>query len=328
MRNVKRALVFGVSGQDGAYLTELLLRKDYEVHGTSRDAELQSFERLDHLGIRDRVRIHSASMRDFRSLLQLIAAIEPAEIYNLAGQTSVALSFSQPFEAIESIANAQLLLLEVLRFLGKPIRLYNASSSESFGTIPPGTASDETTPFVPRSPYATAKSTAHWLTANYREAYGLFACSGILFNHESPLRPDRFVTRKVVKAAVAIAAGKKMRLALGDVTVARDWGYAPEFAEAMWLMLQQDHPDDYVIATGEAHPLEDFVAMAFESAGLDWREHVDTDPKLFRTSDIRYSRGNPSKARRVLGWHAKTKFADLVRLLVNAERESVARVDA
>ncbi|HEX3582943.1 MAG TPA: GDP-mannose 4,6-dehydratase [Thermoanaerobaculia bacterium] len=325
---MKRALVFGVSGQDGAYLSDLLLRKGYEVHGTSRDAELQSFARLDHLGIRDRVKIHSASMHDFRSLLQLIAAIEPEEIYNLAGQTSVALSFSQPFEAIESIANAQLLLLEVLRFLGKPIRLYNASSSESFGTIPPGTASDETTPFMPRSPYATAKSTAHWLTANYREAYGLFACSGILFNHESPLRPERFVTRKVVKAAVAITAGKKMRLALGDVTVVRDWGYAPEFAEAMWLMLQQDHPDDYVIATGEAHTLEDFLAMAFESAGLDWREHVDTDPTLFRTSDIRYSRGNPTKARNVLGWHAKTKFADLVRLLVNAERESVARVDA
>jgi GDPmannose 4,6-dehydratase len=328
MRNVKRALVFGVSGQDGAYLSELLFRRGYEVHGTSRDAELQSFERLDHLGIRDRVKIHSASMRDFRSLLQLIAAIEPEEIYNLAGQTSVALSFSQPFEAIESIANAQLLLLEVLRFLGKPIRLYNASSSESFGTIPPGTASDEMTPFMPRSPYATAKSTAHWLTANYREAYGLFACSGILFNHESPLRPERFVTRKVVKAAVAIAAGRKMRLALGDLTVVRDWGYAPEFADAMWLMLQQDHPDDYVIATGEAHRLEDFVAMAFDCAGLDWREHVDTDPTLFRTSDIRYSRGNPSKARSVLGWQAKTKFADLVRLLVNAERESVARVDA
>lgn len=328
MRDVKRALIFGVSGQDGAYLSELLLRKGYEVHGTSRDAELQSFERLDQLGIREQVRIHSASMRDFRSLLQLIAAIEPDEIYNLAGQTSVALSFSQPFEAIESIANAQLLLLEVLRFLGKPIRLYNASSSESFGTIPHRTSSDETTPFEPRSPYATAKSTAHWLTANYREAYGLFACSGILFNHESPLRPERFVTRKVVKAAVAIAAGKKMRLSLGDVTVARDWGYAPEFAEAMWLMLQQEKPDDYVIATGTAHTLEEFVSMAFSAAGLDYRDHVDSDPALFRTSDIRYSRGNPAKARRVLGWEAKTNFADLVKLLVNAERENAARADA
>jgi GDPmannose 4,6-dehydratase len=317
---VKRALVFGVSGQDGAYLSELLLRKGYEVHGTSRDAELQSFARLDQLGIGDAVRVHSASMRDFRSLLQLIAAVEPDEIYNLAGQTSVALSFSQPFEAIESIAQAQLLLLEVLRYLGKPIRLYNASSSESFGTIPHGTASDEMTPFIPRSPYATAKSTAHWLTANYREAYRLFACSGILFNHESPLRPERFVTRKVVKAAAGIAAGKKMRLPLGDLTVARDWGYAPEFAEAMWLMLQQDRPDDYVIATGEAHTLEEFVAAAFEAAGLDWREHVDIDRALFRTSDIRYSRGNPAKAEHVLGWRPKTRFQELVTLLVSAAR--------
>ena len=325
---MKRALVFGVSGQDGAYLSELLLRKGYEVHGTSRDAELQSFARLDRLGIRDRVKAHSASMRDFRSLLQLIAAIDPDEIYNLAGQTSVALSFSQPFEAIESIANAQLLVLEVLRFLGKPIRLYNASSSESFGTIPPGTASDETTPFLPRSPYATAKSTAHWLTANYRDAYGLFACSGILFNHESPLRPERFVTRKVVGAAAAIAAGKKLRLALGDITVARDWGYAPEFADAMWRMLQQDHPGDYVIATGEAHTLEEFVAAAFNAAGLDWRDHVDIDRTLFRTSDIRYSRGNPDKARRVLGWEPKTRFEALVILLVNAARETLARADA
>ena len=321
---MKRALVFGVSGQDGAYLSELLLGKGYEVHGTSRDAELQSFSRLDLLGVRDRVMMHSASMRDFRSLLQLIAAIEPDEIYNLAGQTSVALSFSQPFEAIESIANAQLLLLEVLRFLGKPIRLYNASSSESFGTIPPGTASDESTPFMPRSPYATAKATAHWLTANYRDAYGLFACSGILFNHESPLRPDRFVTRTVVRAACEIAAGKKMRLSLGDIAVARDWGYAPEFADAMWRMLQQDHPDDYVIATGEAHTLEQFVAEAFKAVGLDWHEHVDIDRTLFRTSDIRYSRGNPAKAQRVLGWEPKTRFHELIALLVNAETTPAA----
>ena len=325
---MKRALVFGVSGQDGAYLSELLLRKGYEVHGASRDADLQSFPRLDHLGIRGQVRVHSATMRDFRSLLQLIVAIEPDEIYNLAGQTSVALSFSQPFEAIESIANAQLLLLEVLRFLGKPIRLYNASSSESFGTIPPGTSSDETMPFMPRSPYATAKSTAHWLTANYRDAYGLFACSGILFNHESPLRPERFVTRKVVGAAAAIAAGKKLRLTLGDITVARDWGYAPEFADAMWRMLQQEQPDDYVIATGEAHTLEEFVAAAFRASGLDWRDHVDIDRTLFRTSDIRYSRGNPAKAGRVLQWEPKTRFDELVTLLVKAERETIAHAGA
>lgn len=318
---MKRALIFGVSGQDGAYLSRLLVDRGYEVHGASRDSDLQSFWRLETLGVRDRVKLHSASMRDFRNLLQLIVAIEPDEIYHLAGQTSVALSFSHPFEAIESIAQSQLLLLEVVRYLGAPIRLYNAASSECFGNAgAAGSASDESTPFVPRSPYATAKSTAHWLTVNYRESYGLFACSGILFNHESPLRSERFVTKKIAHAVAEIAAGKKRRLALGNIAVARDWGYAPEYVDAMWRMLQRDTAEDFVIATGETHTLEEFVSAAFAVANLDWRDHVDVDESLLRPSDIRCSRGNAEKAKRLLGWEAKTRFNDLVRLLVDAER--------
>ncbi|HXG57541.1 MAG TPA: GDP-mannose 4,6-dehydratase [Thermoanaerobaculia bacterium] len=321
---MKRALILGVSGQDGAYLSKLLLAKGYEVHGTSRDAEMQSFARLHALGIRDRVQTHSTSGRDFREMLQLLTNLRPDEIYNLAGQTSVSLSFSQPIEAIDSIAQATLILLEVVRYLKLPVRIYNASSSESFGETPAGAACEERTPFQPRSPYATAKATAHWTTANYREAYGIYACSGILFNHESPLRGDRFVTKKIVSAAIAIASAGGGTLTLGDLSVARDWGYAPEYVEAMWRMLQQERPDDYVIATGESHTVEEFVSAAFAEAGLDWREHVRIDPSLFRPSDIRYSRGNAAKAAHVLGWTPSVRFRELVPLLVRAERERTA----
>ena len=316
---MKRALIFGVSGQDGAYLSRLLLERGYQVHGASRDAESQSFWRLASLGIRDRVTTHSASTDDFRELLQLVDGIRPDEIYNLAGQTSVALSFSQPVEAMDSISRAALILLEVIRYLKIPVRLYNSASSECFGDTARGAATDERTPFFPRSPYATAKATAHWTTANYREAYGIYACSGILFNHDSPLRSERFVTKKVVAAAAEIAAGRRERLTLGRLEVSRDWGYAPEYVEAMWKMLQQDAPDDFVIATGESHTLEEFVALAFAEVGLDWKEHVDIDPALFRPSDIAYSRGNAEKARRILGWEAKTKFGELVRIMAEAE---------
>lgn len=319
---MKRALILGISGQDGAYLSRLLLEKGYEVHGTSRDSELQRFTRLEQLGVRERVKTHSTSLRDFRETLQLVTHVQPDEIYNLAGQTSVGLSFSQPIEAIESIAQAVLILLEVVRYLKLPVRVYNASSSEAFGETAAGMASDEETPFMPRSPYATAKATAHWTTVNYRQAYGIHACSGILFNHESPLRSDRFVTKKIVTGALDIAAGRRERLTLGDLGVSRDWGYAPEYVEAMWRMMQQERAGDYVIATGESHTVEEFVAAVFAEAGLDWREHVDIDRTLFRPSDIRYSRGNPAKAKRELGWEATTKFAELVRVLVNAARES------
>jgi GDPmannose 4,6-dehydratase len=309
---MKRAIILGASGQDGAYLSRLLLDRDYEVHGTSRDAEMRSFERLELLGIRDRVTMHSVSMRDFRELLQLISSVQPDEIYNLAGQSSVALSFSQPIETMESIATGELLVLEAIRYLRAPIRIYNSGSSECFGDTPAGSASDERTPFVPRSPYATAKATAHWTTTNYREAYGLFACSGILFNHESPLRSERFVTKKVAGAAAAIAAGRQQKLQLGNLEISRDWGYAPEYVEAMWRMLQRDEPDDFVIATGESHTLQEFVAAMFAEFGLDWREHVETSPELLRPSDLRYSRGNPAKAKELLGWEAKTRFAELI----------------
>ena len=319
---MKRALILGVSGQDGAYLSQLLLAKGYEVHGTSRDAELQPFSNLRRLGIREQVHTHSTSLRDFREMLQLLTQVQPDEIYNLAGQTSVGLSFSQPIEAIESIAQAVLILLEVVRYLKLPVRIYNASSSESFGETAPGAASSELTPFQPRSPYATAKATAHWTTVNYRDSYGIYACSGILFNHESPLRGERFVTKKIVRAAVEIAAGKKTRLTLGDLSASRDWGYAPEYAEAMWCMLQQDHADDYVIATGESHSVEEFVSAAFAELGLDWKAHVDIDRALYRPNDIHYSRGNAEKAHRELGWKAKTKFGELVGILVKAARES------
>jgi GDPmannose 4,6-dehydratase len=319
-----RALIFGISGQDGAYLARLLLDKGYEVHGTSRDAEMQSFWRLDALQIRDRVRIHSASTRDFRNLLQLIDSVAPDEIYNLAGQSSVGLSFEQPIETIESIATAQLLILEVVRYLNRPIRLYNASSSECFGQVPPGTSCDESTPFAPRSPYATAKAAAHWSTVNYREAYGLYACSGILFNHESPLRSERFVTRKIVRAAAEIASGQRDDLQLGNLQISRDWGYAPEYVDAMWRMLQLDTPTDLVIATGEAHTLEEFTSAAFAHFDLDWRQHVRVDPSLFRPSELTYNRGNAFKAAETIGWQASTHFADLVALLA-APPERVTR---
>jgi GDPmannose 4,6-dehydratase len=317
--HVKRALIFGVSGQDGAYLSKLLLGRGYEVHGASRDAESQSFRNLALLGIRDRVTTHSAAARDFRQLLQLIDSIRPDEIYNLAGQSSVGLSFSQPVETMDSIAQATLVMLEVIRYLKLPVRLYNSASSECFGDVAPGDASSETTPFFPRSPYATAKAAAYWTTANYREAYGIYACSGILFNHESPLRSERFVTKKIFAAAAAIAAGSRSRLTLGRLDVSRDWGYAPEYVEAMWRMLQQEHPQDFVIATGESHTLEELTAAAFACFKLNWQDHVDIDPALFRASEIAYSRGNPEKAKRSMDWAAQTRFSNLVPLLADAE---------
>jgi GDPmannose 4,6-dehydratase len=285
---------------------------------------MNPFTRLTRLGIRERVTTHSTSLRDFREMLQLIATVEPDEIYNLAGQTSVALSFSQPIEAMESIAQATLNLLEVVRFLKLPVRIYNSSSSESFGETAPGQASNESTPFRPRSPYATAKATAHWTTTNYREAYGIYACSGILFNHESPLRGERFVTSKIIRAVSDIARGRRDKLILGDLSVSRDWGYAPEYVDAMWRMLQQDHADDYVIATGESHTVEELVAAAFEAQNLDWHDHVTIDRTLFRPSDIRNSRGNAAKAKRELGWEAGVKFGELVRILMDENVQSLS----
>ncbi len=314
----EKALICGISGQDGAYLAELLLKKGYEVYGTSRDAQISSFSTLKSLGIRDRVMVESMAVNDFRSVLQVLAKVRPDEIYNLAGQSSVSLSFQQPVETLESITAGTLNLLEAIRFIDSPIKFYNAGSSECFGDTG-GQPADELTPFRPRSPYAVAKAAAFWEVANYREAYGLFACSGILFNHESPLRPERFVTKKIVAAACRIAAGSKEKLHLGNISISRDWGWAPEYVEAMWLMLQQREAEDFVIATGETHSLEEFVEHAFRNVGMDWHDHVLSDPSLLRPTEITVGRGNPSKADKQLGWRAKSKMSDVVRMMSDAE---------
>lgn len=317
---MKRALICGISGQDGSLLARLLLDKGYEVVGTSRDAEMSRFDNLVQLGIRDRVKCRSMTLNDFRSVLQVLTEVQPHEIYNLAGQSSVGLSFMQPVETLESIAHATLNLLEAIRFLGQPTRLYNAASGDCFGDTSAAQPATETTPFRPRSPYGVAKAAAYWEVANYREAYGLFACSGILFNHESSLRPSRFVTRKVVQAACRIAAGAAETLQIGATHVKRDWGWAPEYVEAMWLMLQQDAARDFVIATGETHSLADFIAATFTAVGLDWRQHTETDATLLRAADITESHADPSLARVSLGWQARTRMGDLVGLLVAEEK--------
>ena len=314
---MKKALICGISGQDGAYLAELLLAEGYQVVGSSRDAQISPFGNLVRLNILDKVEVESVALNDFRSVLQAIIKVEPDEIYNLAGQSSVGLSFQQPVETLESISVGTLNLLEAIRFTGKPIKLYNASSGECFGDIVD--AADEHAPFRPRSPYAVAKAAAFWEVANYREAYSIFACSGILFNHESPLRPSRFVTKKIVAAACRIATGSQEKLRLGNIAIQRDWGWAPDYVEAMWLMLQQDTPEDFIIATGESHSLEEFVDMAFALVGLDWKEHVITDPDLFRPTDIAISRGNPIKARKILKWQAKHKMKEVITLMVEDE---------
>ncbi len=314
---VKTALICGVSGQDGSYLARLLLQKEYTIYGTSRDAQVSSFQNLRRLGIRDQVQVISMALSDFRSTLLVIDKVQPDEIYNLAGQTSVGFSFEQPVETMESITVGSLNLLEAIRFSKANIKLYNAGSSECFGNTG-DLAADETTPFRPRSPYAVAKAAAFWEVANYREAYNLFACSGILFNHESPLRPQRFVTQKIVKAACQIAEGSREKLYLGNLSIQRDWGWAPEYVEAMYRMLQQSQPDDYVIATGKTHSLEDLVAEVFNSLGLDWHDHVVTDAALLRPTDIAVSRGNPAKAKQQLDWQATYQMTDIARGMVEA----------
>lgn len=315
---MKTALICGVSGQDGAYLAKLLLEKSYRVVGTSRDAQVSSFRNLLRLGIREKVQYESLVPTDFRSVLQVISKVEPHEVYNLAGQTSVGLSFEQPVETLESIATGTLNFLEAIRFIGAPIKFYNAGSSECFGDIGDRPA-DETTPFRPRSPYAVAKSTAFWQVANYREAYDIFACSGILFNHESPLRPQRFVTQKIVNGACRIAKDPSEKLYLGNISVKRDWGWAAEYVEAMYLMLQQDLADDYVVATGHSYSLEELVAQAFSCVGLNWCDHVITDDSLLRPTDLAVSKANPSKAKEKLGWQAKYQMPDVIRMMVEAQ---------
>ena len=314
----RKALICGISGQDGSYLAELLLRKDYEVIGTSRDAQTASFANLAYLGIQGRIRLESMATHDFRSVLQVLRKVQPDEIYNLSGQSSVGLSFEQPVETLDSIVTGTLNLLEGIRMLERPVRFYSAGSSECFGNTGPGGATEES-PFRPRSPYAVAKAAMFWLVANYREAYGLHASTGILFNHESPIRPTRFVTRKIVAAACRISRGAPEKLTLGNLKIFRDWGWAPEYVDAMWRMLQRERAEDFVIATGETHSLAEFVAAAFAEVDLDWREHTEVSEALLRPTDIEVGCGNASKARELLGWQAATRMQGVVSELVRAE---------
>lgn len=312
---MKTALICGVSGQDGAYLAKLLLGKGYHVYGGSRDAQMTSFTNLVRLGIRNDVQTVSININDFRSVLQTLLKIKPDEVYNLAGQSSVGLSFEQPVETLESISVGTLNLLEAIRFSNQPIKFYNAGSSECFGDVG-SLAADENTPFRPRSPYGVAKAAAFWQVANYREAYQLHASTGILFNHESPLRPERFVTQKIVAAACRIAGGSTEPLVLGNIDIARDWGWAPDYVDAMWLMLQQDRSSDYVIATGKTHKLRDFINVVFSTVELDWRKYVQTDPSYFRPTDIAEGHANPAKAFNSLGWAAYYKMEDIGQMMV------------
>lgn len=311
----KRVLICGVGGQDGAWLAHFLLHKGYEVWGTSRDAQGGQFSNLTRLGIRDQVHLLSMVPEDFLSVTVAIKKSAPDEVYFLSGQSSVGLSFDQPAETIKSFSLGTLHMLEACRLADGRFRLYNAGSSECFGDTH-GQPASEACAFEPRSPYAVAKSTAHWLVANYREAYGLFACTGILFNHDSPLRPERFVTQKIARSVVRIANGSEETLKLGRLDIVRDWGWAPEYVEAMWMMLQQDSADDYVVATGKSHSLEEFVEAAFSMFGLDWRKHVEQDRDLFRPTDILQSRANATKAAEKLQWRPRYKMADVVRGMI------------
>ena len=316
----KIALIFGISGQDGAFLADLLIRKGYEVHGTSRDAEINNFTSLAKLGIKDFIEFHSVSLTDFRNVLQVLEKVAPDEIYNLSGQSSVGLSFEQPLETLESIAMATINILESMRFLGAKFRFYNATSSESFGDTGDLPA-NENTPFNPKSPYGVAKASAFWQVANYRESYNLFACSGIMFNHESNLRPERFVTRKICKAAASIALGSKEILKLGDISIKRDWGWAPEYVNAMWMMLQQSNAEDFVIATGYLSELSEFISYAFSALDLNWENHVTSNPQLYRPSEIRSVYGSPKKANTMLNWQAEKTMPEVAKLMSLQEFE-------
>jgi GDPmannose 4,6-dehydratase len=316
------ALITGVTGQDGSYLAELLLRKDYSVHGLIRRASSFNTQRLDSI-YRDpheagvRFRMHYGDLSDSGSLVNLIRRLEPDEIYHLGAQTHVKVSFEVPEYTSDATGMGTVRILEAIRSSGVSTRFYQASSSEMFGAAPP--PQNEETPFHPRSPYGVAKAFAHWMTVNYREAYGMFAANGILHNHESPRRGETFVTRKITRAVARIKAGLQEKLYLGNLDAKRDWGYAPEYVEAMWLMLQQDTPDDFVIATGEGHTVREFAQVAFDHAGLDWESYVEVDPKYYRPAEVDDLVGDPSKAKKVLGWEPRTRFEELARLMVEAD---------
>ena len=324
----KKALITGITGQDGSYLAELLLGKGYEVHGVIRRSSSFNTERLEHLyadphELAARLLLHYGDVSDGTAMLRLMERIAPDEVYNLAAQSHVRVSFDQPEYSADVVGTGALRLLEAVRDVctvtGKQVRYYQAGSSEMFGaTAPP---QNEDSPFHPRSPYAAAKVAAHWYTRNYREAYNLFACNGILFNHESPRRGETFVTRKITRAVGRIALGMQESLYLGNLDAKRDWGFAGDYVEAMWLMLQQPTADDYVIATGEAYSVKDFLAAAFGQLGLDWQRHVKIDPRYFRPSEVDHLQGDSSKARRRLNWTPKVSFKELVAMMVEHDLE-------
>ena len=319
----KRALITGITGQDGSYLAELLLDKGYEVHGIIRRASTFNTGRLDHIYAdphqsSSRLKLHYGDLSDASGLARLLAKIEPQEIYNLAAQSHVRVSFDCPEYTTDITATGAVRLLEAIRESGIKPRFYQASSSEMFGQVQ-AVPQTETTPFYPRSPYACAKLYAHWITVNYRESYGLHASSGILFNHESPRRGETFVTRKITRAIAQILCGLQDKLYLGNLEAKRDWGYAKEYVEAMWLMLQQDEPEDYVIATNETHSVKEFLEVAFGHAGLDWRKFVEIDEKYFRPAEVDLLIGDYSKAKQKLGWEPKTRFEGLAKLMVDED---------
>tara|TARA_Y100000588_G_scaffold17237_2_gene17974 strand:+ start:1549 stop:2517 length:969 start_codon:yes stop_codon:yes gene_type:complete len=316
------ALITGITGQDGSYLAEFLLGKGYQVHGLVRRASTDNLQRIRHLLEHERLTLHYGDLTDGGGLTRLVAALKPAEVYNLAAQSHVKISFDTPDYTTDVTAVGAVRLLEAIRSAGIETRYYQASSSEMFGQVRE-TPQTEATPFHPRSPYACAKLFAHWITINFREAYGLHGCSGILFNHESPRRGESFVTRKVSLAVARIKLGLQEKLALGNLEAKRDWGYAKEYVEAMWLMLQRDEPGDYVIATGETHTVRELTEVAFDHVGLDWEKYTEVDSAYYRPAEVDLLLGNPEKARRDLGWEAKTKFADLVRLMVDEDLKAL-----
>ncbi|MBC7266469.1 MAG: GDP-mannose 4,6-dehydratase [Coriobacteriia bacterium] len=329
---MKRALITGITGQDGSYLAELLLEKGYEVHGIIRRASTFNTDRIDHL-YRDphdpdaRLFLHYGDLTDGTGLRRILETVHPDEVYNLGAQSHVKVSFDQPEYTADVVAVGTLRLLDALRDYAKnsgaSVRMYQAGSSEMFGAAPP--PQSLATPFYPRSPYAVSKVAAHWYCVNYREAYGMFICNGILFNHESERRGETFVTRKITRAVGRIKHGLQDKLYLGNLDAKRDWGYAPDYVEAMWLMLQQDEPGDYVVATGEAHSVREFCEAAFAEVGLDWQEYVEIDPRYFRPTEVDYLLGDASATREKLGWAPRVSFAELVKRMVAHDMELAAQ---
>lgn len=325
----KKALITGITGQDGSYLAEFLLDKGYEVHGVIRRSSSFNTGRLAGIYVdphepNPKLRLHYCDLTDGSALNQLLKKIKPDEIYHLGAQSHVRVSFDIPEYTGDVTGLGTLRILDAIRESGVKTRFYQASSSEMFGRVQE-TPQSEKTPFYPRSPYGCAKVYAYWMTINYREAYNLFACNGILFNHESPRRGETFVTRKITRAVARIKMGLENTLYLGNLSARRDWGYAPEYVEAMWLMLQQETPDDYVIATGETHTVQEFVELAFSHVGLNWKEYVKIDPHYFRPTEVDLLVGNAAKAQKVLGWKPRTKFEELVRIMVDADMADAAK---